>query len=68
MSIVVKACARLAILFQWVGKRRMVQHYVIGSLNNTPQGANGVMVIVVGNAHGDTSSNPRRDWLHFKLH
>ena len=25
----------------------------------------GVMVIVVGNAYGDTSSNPGRDWLHF---
>ena len=25
----------------------------------------GVMVIVVGNGHGDTSSNPGRDWLHF---
>ena len=24
-----------------------------------------VMVIVVGNGHGDTSSNPGRDWLHF---
>ena len=24
----------------------------------------GVMVIVVGNGHGDTSSNPGRDWLH----
>ena len=24
-------------------------------------GARGVMVIVVGNAHGDTSSNPGRD-------
>ena len=23
------------------------------------------MVIVVGNGHGDTSSNPGRDWLHF---
>ena len=22
------------------------------------------MVIVVGNGHGDTSSNPGRDWLH----
>ena len=22
------------------------------------------MVIVVGNGHGDSSSNPRRDWLH----
>ena len=28
-------------------------------------GARGVIVIVVGNGHGDTSSNPRRDWLHF---
>ena len=31
-------------------------------------GARGVMVIVVGNGHGDTSSNPGRDWLHFSLH
>ena len=28
-------------------------------------GARGVMVIVVGNGHGDTSSNSGRDWLHF---
>ena len=27
--------------------------------------AHGVMVIIVGNGHGDTSSNPGRDWLHF---
>ena len=27
--------------------------------------ARGVMVIVVGHGHGDTSSNPGRDWLHF---
>ena len=26
--------------------------------------ARGVMVIVVGNGHGDTSSN--QDWLHFR--
>ena len=25
----------------------------------------GVMVIVIGNGHGDTSPNPGRDWLHF---
>ena len=25
----------------------------------------GVMVIVVGNGHGDSSSNPGREWLHF---
>ena len=30
-----------------------------------PRGACDVMVIVVGNGHGDTSSNPGRDWLHF---
>ena len=28
-------------------------------------GARGVVVIAVGNGHGDTSSNPGRDWLHF---
>ena len=28
-------------------------------------GARGVMVIVVRNGHGDTSSNPLRDSLHF---
>ena len=28
-------------------------------------GARGVMVIIVGNGHGDTSSKPGRDWLHF---
>ena len=28
-------------------------------------GARGVIVVVVGNEHGDTSSNPGRDWLHF---
>ena len=30
--------------------------------------APGVMVIVVGNGHDDTSSKPGRDWLHFTLH
>ena len=29
-------------------------------------GTHGVIVIVVGNGHGDSSSNPGRDWLHFK--
>ena len=28
-------------------------------------GVRGVVVIVVGIGHGDTSSNPGRDWLHF---
>ena len=25
----------------------------------------GACGVVVGNGHGDTSSNPGRDWLHF---
>ena len=29
-------------------------------------GARGVVVIVVGNGHGDMNSNPGCDWLHFK--
>ena len=37
----------------------------INSLIAIISGAHGVMVIVVGNGHGDTSSNPGRDWLHF---
>ena len=28
-------------------------------------GVRDVIVMAVGNEHGDTSSNPRRDWLHF---
>ena len=27
-----------------------------------------VMVIILGNRHGDTSSNPGQDWLHFTKH
>ena len=32
---------------------------------NKKGGAPGVMAIVIGNGHGDTSSNPRQDWLPF---
>ena len=32
---------------------------------NTSGCARGVVVIVVGNGHGNTSSNPGWDWLHF---
>ena len=37
------------------------------SIATTPfsGGARGVMVIVAGYGHGDTSSDPGRDWLHF---
>ena len=33
--------------------------------NQAVGGARGVMVIVAGYGHGDTSSNPGPDWLHF---
>ena len=39
--------------------------YTKQSINNTQGGARGVMVIIVGNEHGDMSSKPGRDWLHF---
>ena len=32
------------------------------------RGGCGVMAIIIGNGHGDTSSNPGRDWLHFTLY
>ena len=32
------------------------------------RGARGVVVIVVGNGPGDSSSNPGQDWLHFTKH
>ena len=34
-------------------------------LYNQIGSARGVMVIVIGIGHGDTSSNPGREWLHF---
>ena len=37
----------------------------IYSISIYQRGARGVVVIVVGIGHGDTSSNPGRDWLHF---
>ena len=29
------------------------------------RGACGVIVIIIGNGHSDTSSNPGQEWLHF---
>ena len=43
-------------------------HSEVGLYLSTFGGSRGVMVIVVGNGHGDTSSNPGRDWLHFTYH
>ena len=36
-------------------------YIIVGPLDNENGGARGVMVIVVGNGHGDTSSNPGRE-------
>ena len=38
-----------------------VCEFELQSFYKLPGGARGVMVIVAGNGHGDTSSNPRRD-------
>ena len=40
-------------------------HIFCGGARGVCGGARGVIVIVVGNEHGDMSSNPGRDWLHF---
>ena len=39
---------------------------LINRYDDSSEGVRGVMVIIVGNGHGDTSSNPGRDLLHFK--
>ena len=45
-----------------------MQFIVITRTYTVLRGARGVMVIVVGNGHDHTSSNPGRGWLHFTLH
>ena len=35
------------------------------NFKSTQFGAHGVMVIVIENGHGDMSSNPGWDWIHF---
>ena len=51
-------------MFYLYGHSMYISHIAISSYG-THGGACVVMVIVVGNEHGDTSSNPERDWLHF---
>ena len=41
--------------------RKTKKDYITDSFG----GARGVMVILAGNGHGETSSNPGRGWLHF---
>ena len=46
-------------------KSIILQSKMLRSFSTNIKAARGVMVIVLGNGHGDTSSNPGRDWLHF---
>ena len=47
-------------------KKKKKKKSVLGmTLSSNCGGAHDVMVIVVGNGHDKTSSNPGRDWLHF---
>ena len=43
----------------------IVWNKVVYMFKNRLGGARGVMVIIVGNGLGDTSSKLGRDWLHF---
>ena len=38
---------------------------LLGLIHKNIGGAHGVMFIMVGNGHRDTSSNPWQEWLHF---
>ena len=60
LYVPINRCQWLRIeLRTWIcDNRRIMNKYMTG-------GARGVMVIGVGNGHGDTSSNPGRNWLHF---
>ena len=44
---------------KWLDFGMLDQAYLVSG------GARGVVVIAVGNEHGDTSSNPGQYWLHF---
>ena len=62
-------CKRIVCRWHFLNKSEFiclhtVKWFQVLPYNNSYNNS-GVMVIVVGNGHGDTSSNPRRDWLHF---
>ena len=42
-----------------------VDHYKYTHISAVYWGSRGVMLIVAGYGHGDTTSNPGPDWLHF---
>ena len=64
-------CRNLEVLLAQYDYERLLRIvFLLESKNRTQKliingGACGVMDIVVGNGHGDTSSNPGQDWLHF---
>ena len=50
----------------WPAKSSSDEYYGFGDHYSLPHGgACGVKVIIVGNGHSDSSSNPGREWLHF---
>ena len=55
----------LVITLTFINSKTSKQVEYKESIKRKILGARGVMVIIVGNGHGDTSSNPGRDWLHF---
>ena len=46
-------------IFREINANQRIQQQLLKDICG---GASGVMVVVVGNGHGDTSSNPGRDW------
>ena len=54
-----KACTRDTVY--WAGMNVSIYNF----RENCSICARGIIVIVVGNEHGDMSSNPGRNWLHF---
>ena len=62
MDHMISECSKL------LPKEYKTRHNWLGKVihcKKTEGGARGVIVIVVGNEHGDTSSNPGRNSLHF---
>ena len=52
-------------MLQTFGKNKFTMKETIYKQTHICGGACSVMVIVVENEHGDTNSDPGRDWLHF---
>ena len=42
-------------------RRLIIMHKALHPRDDIDRGARGVMVIVIGNGHGDTSSSPEQD-------